>query len=379
MLRVGRHDLVVGPEVEAGEDDVAAVGRRPRQRHALAVDAHEPGEQAAHTLARLQHRIEVLAVLRGRARGRRRAARRRPRPWRARAARRFRRSGTRADRAPDTRRARPPTSLDDDLHGRMVREEPPVRRAAARHPRPRSARERRRGRGRGRCAARAPARRSPIPGRSASSGPSTPAKTLKSPASTATSSGRATASAKTVARRISAAASRPSGGYAVACRFVTRTPLPSRSRMRTACATRRSFAHASRASTGSSSQRACARRNRRAFSTRPPRSSARSHGATRIAFACPVKTERKSPWWRSVIARPTLGRRGQRPDRRPRAYLGEDLHPGPFAQPLERPHRHLLQADDLGLVAGNERAPSARARRPAATGSCCRGRGSSCG
>ena len=68
MLDVARHDLVVRPEVEPGEDDVAAVGRRSRQRDLRRLHREQRGELRAHHVAQLERAREVrlaAATLRG--------------------------------------------------------------------------------------------------------------------------------------------------------------------------------------------------------------------------------------------------------------------------------------------------------------------------
>ena len=54
------HDLVFRPQVEAGEDDVAAVGRRAGERDLLRLGADEAGECDAGLLAQAEHPLEVL-------------------------------------------------------------------------------------------------------------------------------------------------------------------------------------------------------------------------------------------------------------------------------------------------------------------------------
>ena len=57
---VGRgDDLVVGLQAEAGEDDVAPVGGRSRDRHLVDVDPDELGELGAQLLARLEQSHEL--------------------------------------------------------------------------------------------------------------------------------------------------------------------------------------------------------------------------------------------------------------------------------------------------------------------------------
>ena len=62
MLRVGRHDLVAGPDPQAAHDDVAALGRRPRQRDLLRRRADQPRQLAAERLALLHDTLEVRAA-----------------------------------------------------------------------------------------------------------------------------------------------------------------------------------------------------------------------------------------------------------------------------------------------------------------------------
>ena len=60
MLVRRRHDLVLRPEVEAGEDDVAAVGRRAGERDLSRLDPDEAGESLAQALPQAEDAIEVL-------------------------------------------------------------------------------------------------------------------------------------------------------------------------------------------------------------------------------------------------------------------------------------------------------------------------------
>ena len=59
MLAVGRDDLVVGPEVEPGQDDVAALGRRGRERDVRGIDVHHAGERRACLPAQREHLVDV--------------------------------------------------------------------------------------------------------------------------------------------------------------------------------------------------------------------------------------------------------------------------------------------------------------------------------
>ena len=59
MLAVARHDLVLRPEVEAGQDDVAAVGRRTRQGDLLRLDGQERGQLRPHLVAQAERAGEV--------------------------------------------------------------------------------------------------------------------------------------------------------------------------------------------------------------------------------------------------------------------------------------------------------------------------------
>ena len=63
MLVRRRHDLVARAEVEPGEHDVAAVGRRRRQRDVLDVDADERGDVAAELLAQRQECARTARAL----------------------------------------------------------------------------------------------------------------------------------------------------------------------------------------------------------------------------------------------------------------------------------------------------------------------------
>ncbi len=87
VLDVARHDLVVRPEVEPGEDDVAAVGRRSRQRHLRRL--HRERRSRAWRARRRAARAPARSTARprGPARCRRAARRRAPRRLRVRAAR----------------------------------------------------------------------------------------------------------------------------------------------------------------------------------------------------------------------------------------------------------------------------------------------------
>ena len=117
-----------------------------------------------------------------------------------------------------------------------------------------------------------------IPSRVPAYASSAGSRTLKSPAITMTSPCVATLSAKAAAR---IASPRGTSGFAwsfEAWRFATVTPeLPA---IRTAWTSRRSRP--------CSEMRSC------------PRSVAACRGATRIAFACPARPERKNPWWARV-------------------------------------------------------------------------------
>src|SRR5439155_7856563 len=126
---------------------------------------------------------------------------------------------------------------------------------------------------------------------------------LKSPQRTTGSAGRARPSAKTAARSSSASARRLSE-EPVAWRLPT-TNIASPRPRRTTWQTRRSFPHARRAAAPSPRCRASARRKRNELRTRCRCSSTRRSGARRIAFACPVKAERKRPWSSSVMSRPS--------------------------------------------------------------------------
>ena len=59
MLVRRRHHLVRGTEVEPGEDDVAAVGGRRRQRDVLDVDVYERGNLAAKLLAEREDPLKL--------------------------------------------------------------------------------------------------------------------------------------------------------------------------------------------------------------------------------------------------------------------------------------------------------------------------------
>src|SRR4051812_16802094 len=60
MLRVRRHDLVLRSEAEAGEDDVAAVGGRARQRDAVGPRSDQRRELLADPRPEREHALEVL-------------------------------------------------------------------------------------------------------------------------------------------------------------------------------------------------------------------------------------------------------------------------------------------------------------------------------
>ena len=66
------------------------------------------------------------------------------------------------------------------------------------------------------------------------------------------------------------------------------------------------------------------------------------------------------PWCRSVRSRPisALRRSGSAATRADRA------HAAPLFEPAERPGRHLLQADDVGMVGGDELDHLAEIRAP---------------
>src|SRR6266496_323309 len=80
---------------------------------------------------------------------------------------------------------------------------------------------------------------------------------------------------------------------------------PSRIRALTVWTTRRSFAQATRATSGSESQRACAFRKSRLFSTRTSQPRTSASKPSRIAIAWPLTAERKRPWFSDVISRPS--------------------------------------------------------------------------
>ena len=60
VLRVGRDDLVVGPQAEPGEHDVAAVRRRVRERHVLRRRGEKLRDEPAKRRARRLHLLDVL-------------------------------------------------------------------------------------------------------------------------------------------------------------------------------------------------------------------------------------------------------------------------------------------------------------------------------
>src|SRR6476659_5683626 len=60
MLDVRRDDLVLRGETEAGEDDVAGVGRRADEGEVLRADLEQAREPLAGLLAQRQDRLEVL-------------------------------------------------------------------------------------------------------------------------------------------------------------------------------------------------------------------------------------------------------------------------------------------------------------------------------
>ena len=60
MLLARGHDLVVGAEIEAADDDVAPVRRRARQRHLLRRRADERAEPRAGFRPQPEHPLEVL-------------------------------------------------------------------------------------------------------------------------------------------------------------------------------------------------------------------------------------------------------------------------------------------------------------------------------
>ena len=58
MLRVRRHDLVLRPELQPGQDDVAAVGRRARQCHLGRRGTDQSSNLLAYAGAELEHAHE---------------------------------------------------------------------------------------------------------------------------------------------------------------------------------------------------------------------------------------------------------------------------------------------------------------------------------
>jgi hypothetical protein len=89
LLRRG-HDLVLRLQVEASEDDVAAVRGRAGERDLLRLGADEAGQRDAGLLAEVEHPLEVLLARSVPRRDRHRAAPARRRPSGARAGRRCR-------------------------------------------------------------------------------------------------------------------------------------------------------------------------------------------------------------------------------------------------------------------------------------------------
>ena len=59
VLGVGRDDLVLGPQAQPGQDDVAAVRRGRGQREVLGRHADRRGQTGAHPLPQLEHRVDV--------------------------------------------------------------------------------------------------------------------------------------------------------------------------------------------------------------------------------------------------------------------------------------------------------------------------------
>ena len=165
------------------------------------------GEQRPHALAALEHRVEVRLARRARSRPPSCAARPSRRASAREAGRRCRHSDRRAARAPESARARRPSSSDVDLHGRVIRQEAAVVHALSS--------------GQRRTARRRAAHEDVVDARAGCENPHSArsgraacgersAVTLKSPARTTTSSGRAVDDANHAARSSSASASRRS-------------------------------------------------------------------------------------------------------------------------------------------------------------------------
>ena len=67
-------------------------------------------------------------------------------------------------------------------------------------------------------------------------------------------------------------------------------------------------------------------------------------------MAWPVNADRRSPWFKSVIA-PAQPRA---PEQRASGDGAERAHAAPLGEPRQRPDRELLEAEDVGPVGGRE-------------------------
>ena len=313
VLLVGRDHLVLAGEPEAGEHGRAAARRRVderdlrRRRRRDAPRARAAPPRAARASARstrlpLRPSREVALA----------PARRARRPSRARAARSCPRSGTRSARAPGTARVPPRRSSDGEFYRRVIREEPAVDAAPLLGPRAGGVD----GRPRTRIWSMLPAaaREKPV-------------------AAVVGRPGRAHVRVAGEDRPVAASAlrrrPRPASSCASPVDVEVRDDRRRRRRGRLADAP-----HRRRSLT-----------DERALVARP-----RSCGATRIALAWPVNAERSRPWSSSVSQPAELGA----PEPRPRATAPRPLMPLQRRELRQRPDRHLLQADDVRAVGGDE-------------------------
>ena len=60
VLVRGRDQLVIRPQLEPGQDEIASVGRRSRERNLLRVDADEAGELGAELRAEREDALDVV-------------------------------------------------------------------------------------------------------------------------------------------------------------------------------------------------------------------------------------------------------------------------------------------------------------------------------
>ena len=371
MLDVGGHDLVLGPEAEAGEHDVAGVRGRGRERDVA---------PAATPSSRRELRAHLRRA--GRARASKYAAPPRPCSRSRRSCSAIASTVARGER-PVRARVQVRVALEDrELRlgpPRPVKRSSPPRARDRTAARPSTSRRssgqrcacpaRRRGRGSGRSRDRlreAPLRRCRQRGSERSR------MMLKSPASTSTSPGSATPSAKTAARSSSASATRLRGGSWRASWRRGQRPRARADGLADAALLgpgRRSGGRRSRS-------REPAPAEARRLSTIESSPSDRSSGCSRIAFAWPVSAERKRP----------VVERGRQPAERRSFEAGgraaiapKTCIPLQSREPLERPGRQLLQAEDVRPVVARQPDHLLEIRRAARAGSRCRERRSRCG